>query len=230
MAINNNGQPLNEESFQEITRRLADLASQFYLRGWLLGTSGNLSSVIRFEPLRVAITASGLHKGRLTSDGFLEIDDSANVLIGVGKPSAESLIHLAVIRATGCRAVIHTHSVQSTVLSMRHADIGRIEISGLEMLKGLENVPSHEHREIIPIIRNSQDMALISRNVSKMLEENPSIHGFLLSGHGLYTWGSSIEAAGRHVEVMEFLLDVLLRYETIDPRQDKFKIEKFMVE
>jgi len=33
-------------------------------------------------------------------------------------------------------------------------------------------------------------------------------HGFLLRGHGLYTWGRDVTEAKRHVEVLEFLLEV----------------------
>jgi methylthioribulose-1-phosphate dehydratase len=39
-------------------------------------------------------------------------------------------------------------------------------------------------------------------------------HGFLLSGHGLYTWGSSLEEARRHIEIYEFLFEVVHRTET----------------
>jgi len=36
----------------------------------------------------------------------------------------------------------------------------------------------------------SQDMIELGERVSKTLRESPGIHGFLLKGHGLYTWGA----------------------------------------
>jgi methylthioribulose-1-phosphate dehydratase len=30
----------------------------------------------------------------------------------------------------------------------------------------------------------------------------------LIEGHGLYTWGASLEEAKRHTEITEFLIDV----------------------
>jgi methylthioribulose-1-phosphate dehydratase len=33
----------------------------------------------------------------------------------------------------------------------------------------------------------------------------------LLRGHGLYTWGSDLAEAKRHVEILEFLLEVVGR-------------------
>jgi len=44
---------------------LVEVATGFHRRGWMLGTSGNLSVVLEREPLRLAITASGLDKGAL---------------------------------------------------------------------------------------------------------------------------------------------------------------------
>jgi methylthioribulose-1-phosphate dehydratase len=31
----------------------------------------------------------------------------------------------------------------------------------------------------------------------------------LMAGHGLYTWGSDLAEARRHIEVLEFLMEVL---------------------
>jgi len=44
-----------------------------------------------------------------------------------------------------------------------------------------------------------------------LLEQQPAIHGFLLGRHGLYTWGKDISEARRHVEILEFLFEVLGR-------------------
>jgi methylthioribulose-1-phosphate dehydratase len=79
------------------------------------------------------------------------------------------------------------------------------------MLKGLEGVRTHRHREWLPILENSQDILELSQEVSRTLRENPGIHGFLLRGHGLYTWGASLQEAKRHVEILEFLMEVLVR-------------------
>jgi methylthioribulose-1-phosphate dehydratase len=35
----------------------------------------------------------------------------------------------------------------------------------------------------------------------------PDMHGYLIAGHGLYTWGKSFEIAKRQLEVLEFLLE-----------------------
>ena len=101
------------------------LGAEFHRRGWVLGTSGNFSAVISIAPLRLLITASSLDKGRLSAEDFLEVDTSGVGINGAaGRPSAETLLHIAVVQATGAAAVLHTHSVWSTVLSDFHAAEG----------------------------------------------------------------------------------------------------------
>jgi methylthioribulose-1-phosphate dehydratase len=201
----------NDARFAEAVACLAEIGKGFYERGWVLGTSGNFSAVISREPLRLAITSTGLDKGTLTAGQFLEIDNAANVVKGDGRPSAEALLHLAIARGLDAGAILHTHSVWSTVLSGSHASHGGIALEGFEMLKGLEGVRTHKHREWLPILENSQDMIELGERVSKILRESPGIHGFLLQEHGLYTWGAGLQEAKRHVEILEFLMEVLVR-------------------
>src|SRR5262245_28215506 len=109
---------------------LAGIGREYHSRGWALGTSGNYSAVLRRDPLRLLITSSGLDKARLRATSFLEIDHQGRVVSGRGKPSAEALLHLAVARAAGAGAVLHTHSVWNTLVSERHQQEGGVAISG----------------------------------------------------------------------------------------------------
>lgn len=177
----------------------------------MLGTSGNLSAVSASEPLRLAITASGVHKGALTKTHILQIDELGRVTSGDGRPSDETKLHLTVVRLRGAGAVFHTHSVWTTLLSEAFASEGRLFIEGFEMLKGLAGVSTHEHREELPVIENSQDMEALSISVAEVLEKCADAHGFLLRRHGLYTWGRDLDEAKRHVEILEFLLEVMGR-------------------
>ena len=86
-----------------------------------------------------------------------------------------------------------------------------MNIEGYEMLKGLAGVKTHEHREWLPIIENAQDMTGLARTLEATLHQHPQTHGFLLRRHGLYTWGRDIHEAKRHVEIFEFLLEVIGR-------------------
>jgi len=192
-----------------------EIIRSFYTRGWVLGTGGNFSVVLTREPFRLAITSSGIDKGTIAPEHFLYVDASGNVLEGIGKPTAEAGLHRAIIESVDAGAVFHTHSVWATVLSTAHASSQGLYIEGYEMLKGLHGVDSHTHREWLPIIENSQDIPMLSEIARQLLAEKPTLHGFLIRGHGLYTWGKTIQDAKRHVEILEFLLEVTGRHRTV---------------
>jgi len=198
----------NEFEFAQLAAALAELGRGFYRRGWALGTSGNFSALVTRDPLRLAITATGLDKGLLSPEHIVQIDASKNVIVGSLRPSDEAVLHLAVVRLCAAASVLHTHSIWSTLLSETYAHQGGFWIEGYEMLKGLANVRTHEHREWLPIVENSQDMALLEREIGLTLQAHPTAHAFLLRRHGLYTWGHDLAQAKRHVEILEFLLEV----------------------
>ena len=189
---------------------LAAIGRRFYARGWVLGTSGNFSAVTSRRPLRLAITASAVHKGTLSPRQILAIDEQGRVR-GAGRSSAETRLHLEVVRARGAGAVLHTHSVWSTIVSELHASTGGFALEGYEMLKGLAGVTTHRHREWIPIVANDQDMPRLARAVREALGEHPQAHAFLIERHGLYTWGETLADAERHVEILEFLIEASAR-------------------
>jgi methylthioribulose-1-phosphate dehydratase len=201
----------SKKAFESASSTIAEIGREFHIRGWVLGTSGNFSAVLHREPLRLAITSTGSDKGHLSLEQILEVDETLTVFRGQGRPSAETALHLAIVGGWQAGAVLHTHSVWSTVLSGWHAAKGGVAIEGYEMLKGLEGIRTHEHREWLPIVENSQDMRELAQEVSKTLQDNPGAHGFLLRGHGLYTWGAHLPEAKRHVEILEFLMETLVR-------------------
>src|SRR6266851_2820799 len=208
--------PALEENARLTADKLGELARSAYLRGWALGTSGNFSAVAAREPLRLLITPSGVDKGAVRGEHMVAVDAGGRLLggqeaAGGGRPSAETSLHLAIVRARGARAVSHTHSVWSTLLSDASSAAGGLAIEGYEMLKGLRGVTTHAHREWLPIIENTQDWAAESPRVESLLREQTHVHGLLIRRHGLYTWGSDLDELKRHLEVLEFLLEVVGR-------------------
>ena len=205
--------------FSAASEYIAELGRDFHRRGWALGTSGNLSAVLDRDPLSIAITASSVDKGRLSPEQILEVDSEGRPLKSAqGKPSAETLLHLAVVRVRNAGEVLHTHSVWSTILSDYHRGQGGLFIEGYEMLKGLDGVGTHEHREWLPILENSQDLEALASETSLLLKDNPRIHGFLIRRHGPYTWGGDLAEAARHIEILEFLLESVGRRQMMEPQ------------
>jgi methylthioribulose-1-phosphate dehydratase len=199
-------------TFPAVARDLAAIGRRFDARGWVPGTSGNFSAVVARRPLRLAISASGVAKRTIRASDILEVDANGRATgPRRGTPSAETLLHLEIVRQRGAGCALHTHSVWSTMLSDRHVDQNGFWIEGYEMLKGLDGVSTHEHREWIPIIDNDQDMPRLAGRVGEALDRDPGAHAFLLRRHGLYTWGATLAAAERHVEILEFLFETIGR-------------------
>jgi methylthioribulose-1-phosphate dehydratase len=197
--------------FTNIAEQLAATAKALHARGWLSGTSGNLSAVVQTEPLLLAISASGVDKGELSAEQVLLVDEQVRVINGDAKPSDETLLHLQIVKQRHAGSVLHTHSIWNTILSDLFVDERGFQIEGYEMLKGLAGVKTHQHREWLPIIGNSQDMRELAKTIDAVLTERPGVHGFLLHKHGLYSWGNNLGEAKRHIEILEFLLEAMGR-------------------
>ena len=186
--------------------RLRKIGALFAQRGWSLGTSCNYSIVLDRDPFRLLLTASGKDKRRLTRNDFVLLDGQGTQLDNSGQqPSAEAGLHLLLARLPEVGCVLHTHSVWGTLLSDLYGDAGGFWIEGYEMLKGLRGITTHETRHWVPVVPNNQDIPALVRSVGAVT------HGFLIRKHGLYTWGRDLDEALRHLEIHEFLFEVVAR-------------------
>ena len=209
----------NVPSTADAIDQLRAIGREFHARSWSLGTSSNYSVVVSRDPLELLITASGKDKSSLGRDDFVRVDAEGRVLDGSGrKSSAETLLHCLIasmVPAAG--AVLHTHSVWATILSGSDLPRGSLRIEGFEMLKGLEGITTHDTVVEVPIFANTQDMRELAQRIRGQFATldwtaaRSPCHGFLLSKHGLYTWGRDLAEARRHIEIHEFLFEAVAR-------------------
>jgi methylthioribulose-1-phosphate dehydratase len=176
---------------------------------WMAGhrmvpaTSGNLS--LRLGPAHAVITASGIDKGALTPADALLVDGSGRPLDPARKPSAETRLHvLLYARRPDAGCILHAHSHNQTVASRRCGHRGAVVLRGYELVKAFPGFTTHETALTVPVVPNSQDMEQLAARVDAVLR--PDTWGFLVEGHGLYTWGATAADAQRHLEALDFLL------------------------
>lgn len=205
------------EAVSARSEELSRAGRLFFERGWVPATAGNFSA--RLDERHVLITASGRAKGELGAEDFLVVNqDNAlrpnelrpdefrpiEVSPPGGRPSAETALHLRRYQSgPHVGAVLHTHSLAATVLS-RLSPAG-VVLEGYEVLKALPGVASHTARLEVPVFGNDQDIPRLAARVEAHLGEHPALPGYLIEGHGLYTWGGTVAEARRHVEAFEFL-------------------------
>lgn len=176
-------------------------------KGWCPAKSGNFSA--RLEDGTIAITVSGKHKGQLQSDDIMLVDALGNSLDGK-VPSAETMLHIQLYqRFSDVNAVLHTHSLNSTLISMQGKK--KITLKNYELLKVFSGITTHESRVVVPIFANSQNIAQLSENIDDYMDSNDEIYAYLIEGHGLYTWGDSIEESLRYLDALDFLFTCELR-------------------
>ena len=190
--------------YRQQAETLLELGREFHARGWVPATSGNFSA--RVDAGRVAITVSGSHKARLTTDDIMLVDLDGNSLSLGKRPSAETPLHTALYRRhSEVGGVLHTHSPAATVLSLVVGNT--LILQGYELLKAFAGVYSHETRVRIPIFANDQDMMRLSAQVDAWITQHGAPHAYLISGHGLYTWARGLRHAGIQIEALEFMFE-----------------------
>ncbi|WP_375398402.1 methylthioribulose 1-phosphate dehydratase [uncultured Sphingomonas sp.] len=190
-------------SFADAQAGIVDVGRRIAAQGWAPATAGNYSARTADG---FAVTASGRHKGRLTESDILRLDGDGAV-IGDGRPSAETALHLALYRRfPDAGAVLHGHSPAAVALTRAYP--ARIEwrFAGHEMLKAFPGVTTHKTAITLPIVDNSQDMAVIEAAVMPALNPPGVAPAYLIRDHGLYAWGADLDEAERILEAVEWLI------------------------
>jgi methylthioribulose-1-phosphate dehydratase len=196
---------------QEFAARAAELIETgrfIHARGWAPATSGNFSA--RLSDGSIAITVSGKNKGALKFDDIMRVDEEGRPLDGKN-PSAETLLHTSLYRRYDwVESVLHPHSPNASLVSKLFAH--EVVLQDNELLKAMEGVDTHEKRVVVPIFPNDQNIARLSLRIDEYIEmHGDDIYGYIIAGHGFYTWGMSVEHALRHVEALEHLFDIEIR-------------------
>lgn len=192
-----------------LAQAIVDAGRFLHGRGWSPATSSNYSS--RLTDSQALLTVSGKHKGQLTTDDLLTVDMNGQSLEEGKKPSAETLLHTQLYRwKPEIGAVLHTHSVNATVLS-KLCSGDSLTFVDYELQKAFSGVATHESEVVVPIFDNDQNIDRLASHIQPWLDEHADCVGYLIRGHGLYTWGSQMSDALRQIEAFEFLFECELK-------------------
>lgn len=195
---------------------IVDAGRFLYDRGWSPATSSNYSA--RIDSGHIAITVSGRHKGQLAAGDVMVVDLNGNPVQSNCKSSAETLLHTVLYQVfPDAGAVLHTHSVKATVLSRLIPPGQSLELEGYELQKAFAGVTSHEGRLSVPVFDNTQDIPALAEQTAEWFRAHPEQPGYLIRGHGLYTWGATMADCLRHVEAFEFLFECELETMRVRP-------------
>ncbi|MBX3688055.1 methylthioribulose 1-phosphate dehydratase [Dokdonella sp.] len=197
---------IDRERLEGCAREIAAAGRALGALGWTPATSSNFS--MRLDERHAAVTISGRDKGALTSADIMVVDLDGQAVGSTHRPSAETALHTQVYRLfPEAGAVLHTHSRAQSVASRLFAARGKVRFEGWELQKAIAGCTTHDSVLELPVFPNTQDMRELVSAVDAWLGAGKALHGYLIDGHGIYTWGKDMPEARRHLEALQFLLE-----------------------
>jgi L-fuculose-phosphate aldolase len=160
-------------------------------RGIVHGTAGNMS-IRDPESGLIAISPSGIPYPDVTPADIVIVNDAGDIVDGRRKPSSETPLHTMVMRARpDVRAIVHTHSHYSTVVSCIRPYLPPI-LTEVCLVVGAR----------VPVTRYGlTGTPDFGESVIEVLE--PDSRAIILKNHGLICFGDSFAAALGIAEVVE---------------------------
>ncbi|MDG9728321.1 MULTISPECIES: class II aldolase/adducin family protein [unclassified Streptomyces] len=181
--------------------------------GLVVGTSGNVS--VRVGDT-VLVTPSGVPYDRLAPDDVTGVDLDGRQVLGTLVPTSELPMHLAVYRATDARAVVHTHAVHATAVSVLVPELPPVHYM-TAALGGPVRVAPYAAYGTDELARNMLD-ALTDRT------------GCLLQNHGTLTYGTSLDQAYDRTAQLEWMCRLWLTASSVPGRTPSLLTEDQLTE
>lgn len=216
----------DNDKFYKIRKEIVDICRKLLKQKHVIGSAGNVSVRIKDnEEEIVLITPSNVLYDEMEPDDILTIDMEGKVIKGKRNPSVEKKMHLRIYKERDdVNAIIHAHSIYSTVLSTLGLSIPAIFEEFVPYIGG--EVQCAKYGEA-----GSEDLA---EGVLNVLEERNAV---LLANHGNLCCGSHLDGAYTVLEYLErgakiyYLAKLvndpnLLPEDTIDYEKDIFEIFK----
>ncbi len=198
--------PFAAVDFASAAQAIASAGRKLCALGLTPGSSCKFS--MRLDDGNIAVTVSGKDKGGLTAADVMRVDPHGDAVGTTARPSAETLLHTQIYaRFPGANAVLHTHSRAQTVASRLFAPAGVLRFEGYELQKAIAGYTTHASQLDLPVFANTQHMPELAQKVDAWLDSGKPLYGYLIDGHGIYTWGRDMAETERHVEAFEFLIN-----------------------
>ncbi len=181
-------------AMKELQEELCRYGRRAAALGLVIGTSGNLSA--RRDSL-VTVTPSGVALDALTPTTARSSTLDGEIVSGARAPSSETPMHLALYRATGAQAVVHTHAMFSTVVASTLPELPPIHYNAL-LLGGAVRVAEYA-------TYGTPELA------AHVVEALHGRQAALMANHGGVTIGRTLEEAFEATRLLEWLCEVYVR-------------------
>ncbi|MFD3512394.1 class II aldolase/adducin family protein [Streptomyces sp. NPDC058657] len=193
--------PESPDAVARAWRDLVDTARRSVADGLVVGTSGNVS--VRVGGL-ILLTPSGVPYDRLRPEDAVGVGLDGRQILGALTPTSELPLHLALYRATGARAVVHTHAVHATAVSTLVDRLPLVHYMAAAMGGEIRTAPYATY--------GTEELA---QNALRALRERT---GCLLRNHGTLTYGDTLDQAYDRTAQLEWMCRLWLTASSVPGR------------
>jgi L-fuculose-phosphate aldolase len=162
--------------------------------GLIQGTAGNVS--VRTER-GMLITPSSLDPATMQAGHVCEFDLDTGFIGGDHTPSTEWMLHLGVYRNTTVAAIVHTHSLSATAVSLVTDELPAVHYYIARLGGPVPVVPYATY--------GSEELA---EHVAAALQERQAA---ILQNHGTVTVGRTLDEAFDRATLLEWLCELYLK-------------------
>ncbi len=173
----------------EIISQLVDVCHRLYAHGMVTAMDGNVS--VRLSSGNILTTRSGVNKGMVTANDFVELSPDGKQSFSKGKPSTEVGMHLYIYQQRpDVHAVVHAHPTYATGFAT-----ARIALDGCvfpEVIVGMGAIPLAAYA--------TPSTTELAESLSPYIKNSDAI---LLTNHGAVTYGATLYDAYFKMEKVE---------------------------
>lgn len=215
-----------DEKLNLMKKEIVGLCQQLLKEKHVIGSAGNVSLRVKYDNKEfILITPSNVPYDEMDFKDILIIDMEGNIIEGNRNPSVEKHMHLSIYREReDVNAIIHAHSIYSTVLSSLNMSIPAIFEEFVPYIGG----------EVLCAKYGEAGTEELAEEVLTALEEKNAV---LLANHGNLCCGSHLDGAYTVLKYLErgaqiYYLSKLIKdpnllpEDTIDYEKEIFEIFK----
>ncbi|KAF3442031.1 hypothetical protein FNV43_RR15947 [Rhamnella rubrinervis] len=203
---------------------ISDLCRQFYNLGWVSGTGGSITIKVHDDSIPkpqqlILMSPSGVQKERMVPEDMYVLSPNGSIL---SAPSPKPYPHkppkcsdcgplfMKAYEMRNAGAVIHSHGIESCLVTMINPLSKEFRITHMEMIKGIKGHGYYDEL-VVPIIENTAYEYELTESLAKAIEAYPKTTAVLVRNHGVYIWGDSWINAKTQAECYHYLFDAAIK-------------------
>ncbi|KAL9444070.1 hypothetical protein AB3S75_017281 [Citrus x aurantiifolia] len=195
---------LEGKAVKETRLLISELCRQFYTLGWVSGTGGSITVKVHDDSIPkpqqlILMSPSGVQKERMEPEDLYVLSGNGTML---SSPSPKPYPHkppkcsdcaplfMKAYEKRDAGAVIHSHGIESCLVTMINPMSKEFRITHMEMIKGIKGHGYYDEL-VVPIIENMAYENELTDSLAKAIDAYPKATAVLVRNHGIYVWGDS---------------------------------------